>query len=149
VPRYLEAAGHYEFGPQRRPIHLDPARVGEIAAAWRAGDDWRGYARQWAQVYGHVHRLREDPALAGRIFVVRFEDACADPQALARDLLAFCGLADAQGRVQATAATLAAPAAQPLEERAAQAVWEDLEPAAALYGYLRKAREAGCAGLAA
>jgi len=149
VPRYLEAAGHYEFGPQRRPIHLDPDRLGEIAAAWRAGEDWRGYARQWAQVYAHVHRLRDDPALAGRILVVRFEDACADPQTLAGELLGFCGLGDAQGRVHAAAQTLAAPAAQPVDERAAQAVWGELEPTAALYGYFRQSPGAGCSDLAA
>jgi len=149
VPRYLEAAGHYEFGPQRRPIHLDPDRLGEIAAAWRAGEDWRGYARQWAQVYAHVHRLRDDPALAGRILVVRFEDACADPQALAGELLGFCGLGDAQGRVHAAAQTLAAPAAQPVDERAAQAVWDELEPTAARYGYFRQSPGAGCSDLAA
>lgn len=135
VPAYLEAAGHYEFGPQRRPINLEPARIGEIESAWRAGDDYRGYARQWTQVYAHVDRLRRDPALAGRLLVLRYEDACERPQALHRELLEFCGLSDAGGRVAAAAATLAAPQPEGIDERAAQAVWSEVAAVAALYGY--------------
>ena len=149
VPRYLEAAGHYEFGPQRRPINLDPGRIGEIEAAWREGGDYRGYARQWAQVYAHVHRLRSDPALAGRILVLRYEDACARPQSLQRELLRFCALADTRGRVAAAAATLSAPPPPPLDEAAAHAVWEEVREVAALYRYFRKAPGAGRASLAA
>ena len=149
VPRYLEAAGHYEFGPQRRPINLDPGRIGEIDAAWREGGDYRGYARQWAQVYAHVHRLRSDPALAGRILVLRYEDACAGPQSLQRELLRFCALADSRGRVAAAAARLSAPPPPPLDEAAAHAVWEEVREVAALYRYFRKAPGAGRASLAA
>lgn len=149
VPPYLEAAGHYEFGPQRRPINLEAGRVGEIDAAWREGGHYRGYARQWAQVYAHVHRLRSDPALAGRILVVRYEDACASPQSLLRELLGFCALTDCRGRAAAAAAKLAAPRPQPVEPHAADAVWAEAQATAALYGYFREAPGAGCMRLAA
>ena len=135
VPRYLAAAGHYEFGPQRRPINLERARLGGIQAAWRAGDDWRGYARQWAEVYAHVARLRADPALAGRIRVVRYEDACARPQETVAELLAFTGLEDGQGRVVAAAGSLSAPAEKPLDPGAAALVWSEVREVAGFYGY--------------
>lgn len=135
VPRYLAAAGHYEFGPQRRPINLDPARLGEVQAAWRAGDDWRGYARQWAQVYAHVERLRADPSLAQRIRVVRYEDACARPQETIAELLAFTRLEDGQGRVVAAAGALCAPAERPAAREAAAQVWSEVADVAAHYGY--------------
>jgi hypothetical protein len=136
VPEYLAAAGHYEFGPQRRPVNLDPARLGHIEQAWRSGDDWRGYARQWAQVYAHVDALRRRPRLAERIFVVRYEDACAEPQALVQRLLAFCGLADPAGRVAAAAATLSAPPEKgEVEEACLRAVWEEAGEVALRYGY--------------
>jgi hypothetical protein len=135
VPRYLAAAGHYEFGPQRRPINLDPARLGEVDAAWRAGDDWRGYARQWAQVYAHVERLRTDPSLAPRVRVVRYEDACAHPRKTIAELLAFTGLEDGQGRVAAAAGALAAPAERPASRDAAHAVWSEVAEVAERYGY--------------
>ncbi len=135
VPRYLEAAGHYEFGPQRRPIQLDAARLGDIEAAWRAGDDWRGYARQWADVYRHVARLRGDPALAGRIRVVRYEDACARPSQIIAELLEFCALEDGAGRVAAAARTLAAPPLRAQADPAARLVWAEAGDVAARYGY--------------
>ena len=135
VPRYLAAAGHYEFGPQRRPINLDAGRIGEIEAAWRSGDDWRGYARQWAQVYAHVDLLRRDSALAARVRFVRYEDACARPRETLAELLDFCGLGDSQGRVAAAARSLAAPVERGTGEESVRAVWEEVAPVAALYGY--------------
>jgi hypothetical protein len=138
VPGYLAAAGHYEFGPQRRPINLDPARIGEIESAWRDGDEYRGYARQWAQVYAHVDRLARGSDLGERILVVRYEDACARPHALVQQLLQFCGLADPSGRAAAAAATLSAPPErEDGDERAAHAVWSEVAEVAARYGYQR------------
>ena len=135
VPQYLEAAGHYEFGPQRRAIHLDPARIGEIEAAWRDGDEYRGYARQWAQVYAQVERMRRDPALAHRMLVVRYEDACVASQTVCAALLGFCGLSDRERRAAVMAATLSAPPREHIDARAAKTVWSEVEPVAASYGY--------------
>jgi hypothetical protein len=128
VPKYLAAAGHYEFGPQRRPLNFDPLRIGEVEAAWREGDDARGYARQWAQAYAHVDRLRGDP----RIFVLRFEDFCARPGESVRELLDFCGLTDASGRVAAAAASVSAP---PERKPLDRAVWPEVAALAARFGY--------------
>ena len=80
VARYLAAAGHYEFGPQRMPIRLTNESGDRIAAAWDRGDDGLGYAIQWAEIYGFVDDLRTaSAALANRILVVRYEDFCAKP----------------------------------------------------------------------
>jgi hypothetical protein len=134
VPKYLAAAGHYEFGPQRRPANFDPGRVGEIEDAWRAGDDYRGYAREWAQAYAHVERLRAGAAGA-RIMVLRYEDFCARPLETARALLAFCGLADAAGRVAEQAAAVSAPPERKPPSGAAHAVWREVAQVAARFGY--------------
>jgi hypothetical protein len=136
VPAYLAAAGHYEFGLQRRPLNLDAARIGEIDAAWRGGDEHRGYARQWAQVYAHIERLRRTPGLGDRILVVRYEDACAQPQELCRQLLAFCGLQDPGGRVAAAAGELRAAEREP-DEAGAEAIWPEVAVVARQYGYTR------------
>jgi len=135
VPAYLAAAGHYEFGPQRRPINADPARIGEIESAWRSGDDYRGYARQWAQVYRHVDQLRRE-GRAGRLLrVVRYEDACAGGETFGGELLEFCGLSDPGGRVRAAAAMLSAPPPEPVSPREADVVREETAAVASLYGY--------------
>jgi hypothetical protein len=80
VARYLAAAGHYEFGPQRMPIRLTNESGDRIAAAWNRGDDGLGYAIQWAEIYRFVDALRsESEALANRILFVRYEDFCSQP----------------------------------------------------------------------
>jgi len=42
VPRYLAAAGHFEFGPQRMPIHLSQSESKRTRERWRAGDEHGG-----------------------------------------------------------------------------------------------------------
>ncbi len=136
VGRYLASAGHYEFGPQRRPINLDPERVGEIESAWREGDEWRGYARQWAEVYAHVDRLRrEDSELERRILILRYEDLCARPDLETRRLLDFCGLTDSEGRVAATAPEIAAPAESETGKEVIARVWNEVGLVAERFGY--------------
>lgn len=79
VPHYLSAAGHFEFGPQRVPISVNGSGKQSLAA-WEQGEEHRGYAIQWAAVYGYVFELLErSPSLADRILVVRYEDLCDDP----------------------------------------------------------------------
>src|SRR6185437_15908620 len=78
IGRYLEAAGHYEFGPQRRPLVFNAGDAEAVRAGW-AEDDRLGYARQWRSVYQFVDDLRREPALAERMTVVRYEDLCSDP----------------------------------------------------------------------
>jgi hypothetical protein len=136
VGRYLASAGHYEFGPQRRPINLDPERIGNIEAAWRDGDEWLGYARQWAAVYAHVETVRrENPELERRILILRYEELCARPDYEVQRLLDFCGLADGQGRVAAAAGEVAAPEESEPEKGGAKRVWQEVGPVAKRFGY--------------
>ncbi|MGH8516932.1 MAG: sulfotransferase family protein [Panacagrimonas sp.] len=135
VTRYLEAAGHYEFGPQRRPLNLDPARIGEIEDAWLAGDDVGGYARQWAQVYQHVEHLRRDGGLGDRIMVVRHEDVCDRPLPACEEVLAHCGLRDEAGKAAAVAATLRSARHEAPTEAVARQIWPYVAAVASLYGY--------------
>jgi hypothetical protein len=135
---YLAAAGHYEFGTQRCPMNLDPARVGWIEQAWRNGEVYQGYARQWAEVYRYVDRLqREHRALAQRILIVRYEDLCAFPAEKVQELLAFAALDDSQGRVRTMGETLAAPPDETLTiaERDRQTVWQETASVAECFGY--------------
>ena len=88
VPRYLEAEGHFEFGPQRVPIRLDSTEGDRILDAWSRGDEYLGYSIQWKELYGFVRRLQTaDPDIARRITVVRYEDLCAQPEATMGQIL--------------------------------------------------------------
>jgi Sulfotransferase family len=81
VPKYLAAAGHYEFGPQRVPIRFCATQGDRILDAWSRGDEYLGYAIQRAEVYRQVDSLRaSDTHLADIIHVVRYEDLCAQPE---------------------------------------------------------------------
>jgi hypothetical protein len=88
VPCYLEAAGHFEFGPQRVPIRLDAAEGDRILDAWSHGDEYLGYSIQWKEIYAFVETLRTtNPEIARRILVVRYEDLCEQPDAAIRHIL--------------------------------------------------------------
>lgn len=107
MPQYLASAGHYEFGPQRQAICLDSASCGKAEALWAAEGDAVGYAWQWAHVYGALARqLSEDPQLARQVLMVRYEDLCADPDAVLARVLAHAELGDPDSRVAAFAKTL-------------------------------------------
>jgi hypothetical protein len=141
VPLYLARAGHYEFGPQRQPVNLNPAQIGDIEAAWREGDEWLGYARQWAQVYSHVDRLRrEDPDLERRILILRYEDLCAHPGDELRRVFDFCGLAAGGALVGAAASEVAAPEETQDQTEEAQKVWREAGEVAIRFGYSAELR---------
>lgn len=140
IPIYLRAAGHYEFGAQRAPINVYEADLGRVVAAWETGDDYRGYARQWAAVYRYVDELRSPRSgLAGRITIIRYEDLCADPRRAIDDLLAATLFSDGAGHLRVMAAeSVSAPPSESLNSIATtdrRAVWEEVAAVAAIYGY--------------
>lgn len=135
VGRYLEIAGHYEFGPQRVPVHVTAESCRRIVAAWQAGEELRGYAILWADVYHYLHsQLGGD--LAPRIMTVRFETLCAEPESTLAEITAFAGL---EGRRPRTAdgspAIAAPPAAAALTPAEADVIWQEAGPTAELFGY--------------
>jgi Sulfotransferase family len=132
VGNYLEAAGHYEFGPQRRPFALDVGDAEAIRAGW-AQDDRLGYAQQWRIVYDFVDDLRREPAMAGRMTVVRYEDLCSDPAGTIAGLLAIIGLDDSDGAVRKAALTITAPAKTRIAPT--RAIISAVEIVALRYGY--------------
>jgi hypothetical protein len=111
IPTYLEFAGHYEFGPQRQPINFTQAGAAAVRRAWAAGDDYRGYARLWSEVYGHIARINSNrPDLAARILVLRYEAFCADPEPEFSRILTAAGLEKEGARVIPQLKTISAPA---------------------------------------
>lgn len=145
VPSYLAATGHYEFGPQRQPICLANDSLATINSHWAAGDDVLGYARQWAEVYGHVAKLQAaDPDLAGRLMIVRYEDFCAAPSETLAAICKFTGLADPDGAIAAYAETISisdAPVPPEVLDRRAE-IDAIVGPVAATYGYTNSSSEA-------
>ena len=103
--------GHFEFGLDRRPINTgDGARTAEIVRLWRDGDELRGWARYWSQVYGYVaERLQANERLREAALVVRYEDLCDSSETLVRKVLTHCRLAAGEPVIEAFSRRLSAP----------------------------------------
>lgn len=108
-PRALEhmrRVGHFEFGLDRRAIHVgDDALAERVATAWAAGDEVTGWAHYWAGLYRHVaDTLENDARLREGSLVVRYEDLCREPQSTLERVHAHCQLPiDAPSLAQAAA----------------------------------------------
>jgi hypothetical protein len=99
---YMRRSGHFEFGLDRRPMHLgDGERVQWIIAAWAAGDEVRGLAMYWDMVHGYLARLLAANArVRNAALVVRFEALCAAPAETLRAVLGHCALPEAEQVVE-------------------------------------------------
>ncbi len=138
VPNYLRAAGHYEFGPQRQPINLSRSSGDRVLEAWRSGDDYRGYAVLWAEVYAHVQRLTAAGSkLAQRNFLVRYEDFCADPRSILSRILDFAQLTEQGAQLLDRVGDISAPPNETtdLTQPARDAVRDETQEVAAQLGY--------------
>ncbi|MEO1018944.1 MAG: sulfotransferase [Pseudomonadota bacterium] len=141
IPRYLEIAGHYEFGPQRIPIHVTADGARRIEECWRKGDDYRGYAILWAEVYRYVHELRSGAGsgFAERMKFVLYENLCGEPNDVLADVIAFVGLQDQAAKLAKEADSISAPPAKlnELPDAILNEVWEEVRTVAELFGYTR------------
>lgn len=95
---YMRRVGHFEFGLDRRPINAgNAAATVEVQARWREGREIEGWARYWADLYGHIaDRLEANAALREAALVVRYEDLCREPRETLVALFEHCRLGDAE-----------------------------------------------------
>ncbi len=95
---YMQRSGHFEFGLDRRPMHLgDGERVQQIRQAWAAGDEVRGLAVYWNMVHGYLAGLlASDAQVRAAALAVRFETICDAPVQTLQAVLGHCLLPDAE-----------------------------------------------------
>lgn len=76
----IELTGHHEFGPRQVMANVgNPNELREIRRLFDSGDWAVSRAKYWAYVYGFVAKqVADDPELARRVCIVRYEDLCAD-----------------------------------------------------------------------
>jgi len=137
VPQYLSAVGHYEFGPQRKPVILQKGTKQKILDAWSQGKEHVGYAIQWAEIYRFVNELIEDNSpYADRLFILRYEDICAHPSETLTKVADFCGLLEKANIT--TAVSRITPGrvwSKELDEEICLEIWNEVRDVANLYGY--------------
>lgn len=139
IGKYLQSAGHFEFGPQRQPINVCPKGTEFTLDSWSRGDEFAGYAQQWADVYDYVERLRAArPEFSNRIKVIRFEDMRARPLEEFERILAILG-----HTLESSAENLAADIRPPAEfislpSDVTDKIWSLTGATAEKYGYIRE-----------
>jgi hypothetical protein len=91
---HMRRVGHFEFGLDRRPVHVgDDAALHSVSAAWAAGQEVLGWAHHWRALHAFLmDRIETSAALARAVLLVRFEDLCRDPRATLGQLLEHCAL---------------------------------------------------------
>lgn len=109
--RYMQRIGHFEFGLDRRPLHLgNREMVAEIERLWKQGREVEGWSLYWTSVHDFVaDQLAGDPALRAAALPVRFEDLCAQATMTLGRVLAHTGLAADEAWIAQQAGRLRAP----------------------------------------
>lgn len=142
----MRACGHFEFGLDRRVINLgDGHPVAAIEQLWNDGEEARGWARYWSQVYGFLaERLAANAALARAALVVRFEDLCGHAEETLRRISDHCQLTCDRSLRKALARRLHAPTYYRPDFSAADeaAIEEETYRVADEFGYRWAARKA-------
>jgi hypothetical protein len=148
--RYMSRLGHFEFGRDRRPIHIgDGGQAAAIIAAWDAGREVEGYARAWNDLYRFVaDRLDAMPVLREAVLIVRHEDLCTEPERNLRRLFAHCGLDATPGYFERCVAQLrrGAVGGPGLDDADRRLIRELTGATAGRYGYGRGAAAALASG---
>jgi hypothetical protein len=108
---YMRRSCHFEFGLDRRPIHLgDADKVRAVVQAWAGGDEVRGWARYWAMVHDYLFNLlAADARLRAAALVVRYEALCAAPAEVIGAALRHCELPGAGPLVETFAPRVRSP----------------------------------------
>jgi hypothetical protein len=136
---FMQRSGHFEFGLDRRPMHLgDGQRVAQIRAAWAAGDEVRGLALYWDMVYGHLARLlAADEQVRAAALLVRFETTCEAPADTLRAVLRHCALDDGEPIVARYAPQVRYPTyyTSPFSPADVEVIRRETAATARLWGY--------------
>jgi len=108
---HLKRVGHMEFGLDLAPINLgDDDATRSVSEMIFGGDEVRGWARYWNQVYSYLGGLTAgDSASAGAMHIVRYEDFCEAPAERINEMLGYCALSAPDGFVEEKAAAIKAP----------------------------------------
>ncbi|MGJ8668441.1 MAG: sulfotransferase [Oceanococcus sp.] len=92
---HLEAIGHFEFGPGRRPINCGDTKVIEsILAAWRDGSELEAWAQYWTHIHKFLYEsIQQDQELRKAVFVLNHQSLSDKPDASLDAIKRHCGLA--------------------------------------------------------
>ncbi len=136
---YMQRSGHFEFGLDRRPVHVgDCKRIRSIQKAWAGGEEVRGWARYWGLIYDYLAGLlASNDRLRAATLVVRYEDMCERPAEIIGAVLRHCGLSETQRLLEQFAPRVNRPDyyRSPLTPADRAIIHEEAAASAARWGY--------------
>ncbi len=91
---YLAWAGHFEFGPDKRPIHTgDDSLTLEIRRGWQQDEKVRAWALYWNALYRFsLDQLESYSGLKNACLWLRYEDLCGNSADSIDRILEHCHL---------------------------------------------------------
>jgi hypothetical protein len=135
---HLRRTGHFEFGPDFRPINVGDSPAAAEIARLVASDPVRGFARYWAQLFRFLTAsTAADEALGQAALVLRFEDLCSAPRRTLERIEAHVGLAPDVALLREYADRIRLPSYydRGLDEAEQATIWQECENTAAELGY--------------
>lgn len=135
IGKYLEAAGHFEFGPKRVPIRLEEQDSCRINDCWSRGDDLLGYAIQWKGIYQLARQL-QCSRQQHLVHIVRHEDLCQQPRAVCQPLVKQLGLLWPADKEASLVELINAPSRRcNLNASQRRQIWQEVGHVAEQFGY--------------
>ncbi len=139
VVRHMSIAGHFEFGLNRKAVHMgDEAKLKAIRSAWNDGDDIRGFALQWDMTYRFIYnQMLTNKTLGKACLVIPFENLCTSPQEALTHMLEHCDMKADDAWLNTRAANIKQPDyytsnLSPEDKKSIQDICKDT---AELFGY--------------
>lgn len=89
ILKYMQRAGHFEFGLDRRPVNVGQAEDSTLIREYfESGRDAEGYAEQWRVIYRYVNEIQS----RANVKLVFYEKLCANADEVLTDLYQWLGL---------------------------------------------------------
>lgn len=135
---HLRRTGHFEFGPDFRPIHTGDELAAEPVAELVETDPPLGWARYYHRIFHHLaERLRASAALRRATLLVPFEQLCEHPAKTLRQVQAHGALGPHEPAIARYAPRMRRPSYYDpgLSEADQDRIWRVCETTARALGY--------------
>ena len=93
LEKKLTRLGHFEFGPNRKAIEINPEGYDMTMSHWNNGEDYMGYIQQWEDVYSFVSETyMSDSRIRNSIHIVDYSEFIANTKTVIKQTADFCEL---------------------------------------------------------
>lgn len=90
---YMNHSGHYEFGPNIKPINLslDSSNCTNNDFMNKNDDELvTSFSKYWSSIYSYVYKIKQESGVAKNLKIIKYEDLCSLPEENFRKICDFC-----------------------------------------------------------